>query len=629
MVLGAFRFGLSTSGRGLLLRDADEIAGWDVSGKVHNERVRSEAEFLEFIEATVRGRRAEAGYFVDGVTEMVLPPPARLDAATQALKVTPNIYPATSHTYSVSFHSCDLTRYPGRWSNMGAGVPFVKNSAQDASGVGDGGVQIITDSLGAWTNDCASAVNITYGGETATLKDPNDDINAIVYNDPGNHIAGSWTGSGVVATTFSQGGVTHMFDGFEWVSLSDTDIVFQNGYAGTEPAIGPAMIHEMGHAIGLRHADKDYVKSCSSSSPTFPCSISCSAETACVDGTQECSAAGTAIMTAAVQAAYGYTLKTYDQHAALALYPGGVCANPEYVEQDFDGDGKSDVFWRHGINGQNYLYRMNGQTVLSSTAMPTLDTGWSVAGTGDFNGDLKADIIWRNGGQIYLWQMNGNAILSQGFIGVLGDLNWQIVATADFNNDNRSDILWRHTLTGDNYLYLMNGFTVQTPGFIPQVPDQDWEVAAAADFTGDGKADILWRHMVTGQNYMWTMNGHTQTASNLSSTIADQNWQVAGAGDFSGDGKADILWKNEAEAYAYLHVMNGPSITSQGFIADVADTNWKVATVGDWNGNGKTDLLWRHNGNGDNYMYLMDTLTIVTPGFIPQVPDLAWTINAR
>src|SRR5439155_7943251 len=36
------------------------------------------------------------------------------------------------------------------------------------------------------------------------------------------------------------------------------------------------------------------------------------------------------------------------------------------VRADFDGDGRSDVLWRNASTGENYLYFMNGTTILGS-----------------------------------------------------------------------------------------------------------------------------------------------------------------------------------------------------------------------------------------------------------------------
>src|SRR5712692_7122437 len=76
---------------------------------------------------------------------------------------------------------------------------------------------------------------------------------------------------------------------------------------------------------------------------------------------------------------------------------------------DFNNDGKSDIFWRNTATGQNYIYPMNGTTILGTEAYvrTVADQNWQVVGIGDFNGDGRADLLWRNSatGQNYIYPM--------------------------------------------------------------------------------------------------------------------------------------------------------------------------------------------------------------------------------
>lgn len=323
LTLGKFRFATTSRGYGVVVRDAEDIVGWDRDGKVHQEKVRLEAEFINFIQESVAGRGPKNRIGVDYEVEagdVLAPPvpdttPIRHQIATEAA--------SPSNTYSVRVWGCNGSSFPARWTTvqMLAGVQFFKNAVQNSTAAPDGtGVSIIQSALNAWTSDCASLVNIPYGGTTASLKNPADNVNAIVFNDPGNHVSGSWGGSGTIAITFSQAGATEDFDGGEWANFTDTDIVFQNGFPGNHAAMNTAMTHEVGHAIGLRHADKDFAQVCTIQPG---CVLSCNPEANCNPGTQECAA--TSIMTATANSALGFTLQAWDISAAGALYPGGSC----------------------------------------------------------------------------------------------------------------------------------------------------------------------------------------------------------------------------------------------------------------------------------------------------------------
>ena len=63
---------------------------------------------------------------------------------------------------------------------------------------------------------------------------------------------------------------------------------------------------------------------------------------------------------------------------------------------DFDGDGKSDILWRHRTTGDLWTWPMHGATQLSQTHIGSADVGYKVVGIGDYDGDGKADILLRH-----------------------------------------------------------------------------------------------------------------------------------------------------------------------------------------------------------------------------------------
>ncbi|MEA2163628.1 MAG: hypothetical protein QOK37_1755 [Thermoanaerobaculia bacterium] len=313
----------------------------------------------------------------------------------------------------------------------------------------------------------------------------------------------------------------------------------------------------------------------------------------------------------------------------LTFHLNSVPISASSRRNDFNGDGKSDILWRNASTGSNYMYLMNGLTLVTPGQINVVnDVNWKIAGTGDFDGDGKADVLWRNSatGSNYMYLMNGPSLANAGQINIVADQNWSIVGAGDFDGDGKSDILWRNSVTGSNYVYLMNGISIKAVGEINVIADQTWKVAGVGDFDGDGKADILWRNSASGSNYIYLMNGIALKNSGQVNVIADLNWKVVGTGDFDGDGKADILWRNSVTGDDYLYEMNGFAIKAPGAVNTVNDQNWAIVSTGDYNGDGRADILWRNASTGSDYMYLMNGFTIVTPGQVNVVNDPNWKI---
>ncbi|MBF0291313.1 MAG: S8 family serine peptidase [Nitrospinae bacterium] len=204
---------------------------------------------------------------------------------------------------------------------------------------------------------------------------------------------------------------------------------------------------------------------------------------------------------------------------------------------DFNGDGKSDILFRHAVSGETSIWFMNGEVKkgggrTSSTAGAyTSTTGWQVQGVGDFNGDGKSDILWRHAGtgKTIVWFMNGASVTNRAVTTVqagayTSTVGWQVQGAGDFNADGKSDILWRDAQTGRMAIWMMDGAKVSSGSYTSvdagvYTSTTGLHVSAIADYNGDGKSDILLRDAETGQTRVWTMNGSQVT----SDTATDVN----------------------------------------------------------------------------------------------------------
>jgi FG-GAP-like repeat len=284
---------------------------------------------------------------------------------------------------------------------------------------------------------------------------------------------------------------------------------------------------------------------------------------------------------------------------------------------DFNGDGKADILFRNS-DGSVALWLMNGLSSISTAGLIGPSAAWRVTHVADFNGDGKADILWRNSvdGTVAVWLMNGTTQISSTVL--LTAPNWSVTHVADFNGDGKADLLWRNSVDGTVAAWLMNGGSlISGAGLLVAA---DWSVTHVGDFNGDGKADLIWRR-TDGTTGMWLMNG--LAASSTAGLLgANPDWSVTHVGDLNGDGKADVLWRNtNGSVTAWL--MNGTSAASTAGIFG-ADPNWRITHLGDYNGDGKADLLWRNTTDGRIAMWLMNgTTTLSATGILGAS---SWTV---
>ena len=320
----------------------------------------------------------------------------------------------------------------------------------------------------------------------------------------------------------------------------------------------------------------------------------------------------------------------------------GSCANPNpnpnpnpasfANPDDFNGDCRSDILWRNSTSEEVYQWLMNGTTIASQGTPGGPTSDWVIQGAGDFDGDGKSDILWRNSGtgEVYQWLMNGTTIASQGTPGTVAPSSgWVIQGVGDFNGDGKADILWRNSTTGDVYIWQMNGTTIASQGDLGIVsPSSGWNIVGVGDFNGDGKADILWQNSTSGEIYIWLMNGISIASQGEVGVVSPSSgWVIQGVGDFDGNGTSDILWQNTTSGEVYIWLMNGTTITNQGSPFTLSPSSgWTIQGVGDYNGDGKADILWRNSSSGDVYIWLMNGTSIASQGDLGDVSS-SWQIT--
>ena len=277
-----------------------------------------------------------------------------------------------------------------------------------------------------------------------------------------------------------------------------------------------------------------------------------------------------------------------------------------------DNNLRTDLAW-HRTTGENVLWQLEGTQIVNVPFLKLLtDPGAQIVATGDLTGDGFTDLVWRNGitGANFIWSLDaaGN-FLNQIDLPPVLDTNWKIGGTGDFNADGNTDIVFRNQASGENVVWIMSGTTLAGIEFLPPVVDPSWEIQATGDFDLDGRPDIVFRNQVSGDNVVWFMNGTTFAGLEFLPSVTDTNWRIRGTGDFNRDGQTDIFWHNFANGDSLVWNLNRVAFSGQlNFLLNVPDLAWTPtapvtrvlpAVVRDLGGNQSAPFaIGALNGNG-------------------------------
>lgn len=315
---------------------------------------------------------------------------------------------------------------------------------------------------------------------------------------------------------------------------------------------------------------------------------------------------------------------------------------------DFNGDGKIDILWDHklgdsvtqssGISRNLWLSNGDGSfTIIYNVAQQNGYYGGFVPYIADFNGDGRSDIFWdhkgtnnlSSGSSRIIWFSTGAGTVSTfNIYGNAGGLDGYYIGyephIADFNGDGIADILMDHKtqangqssgVARDILLGNGNGGFSQVVNVAGQNGYYGSYVPHIGDFNGDGKADILWDHKLsTGQSsgisrVIWAGKGDGSFA--LVPNPMGQDGYYGGfipyLADFNGDGKTDIFWDsalNDGQSSGSSRILwlskgsGSYGVAEFGIYGNLAQRDGQygnyVPEIADFTGDGKADIFWDH-----------------------------------
>lgn len=247
------------------------------------------------------------------------------------------------------------------------------------------------------------------------------------------------------------------------------------------------------------------------------------------------------------------------------------------VDNDFDGDGRSDLAVYDPAAGRWYIRRTAGKMIAlgapwGSSAMTPIP--------GEYNGDGLADLAVydRPSGRWYIRTLAGKGItFGERWGGPLLRGVW-----GDYDGDALADLPLFETSRGEWFIRSRAGGSHLVSGL-------DWGsrdmTPVSGDYNGDEIRDLAAYHAASGRWYIRSLAG---TKPVLAFAL---QWGAAGmfpvSGDFDGDGRHDLALYQPAGGRWYIRSLTGAKPLAFGLQWGGANM---IPVSGDYDGDGRHDL---------------------------------------
>ena len=319
-------------------------------------------------------------------------------------------------------------------------------------------------------------------------------------------------------------------------------------------------------------------------------------------------------------------------------YTGVAAFGPQFVKDDHNGDGRSDVAWFYEPGRKSAIWNVLPSLVSGGyTSINPGSVDSDLVGTGDVDADGKADMLWYNkvSNRYTIWKMDGANAAATEIVRYVGT-DWVPIAFTDINGDRKADCVFRRTGDGKTEIavWLMDGTSIVS-GVLTSFP-ATYTAAFVGNFDSDAAGELILRKggsaIDAGALFISQFTGATPSAPTRmlnglgsSEPALSSALQIEGAADTDADGIDDLIVRGNDTISRWK--IGASAVQSKAAIFSGTGSYWTIVGFPDFDGDRRRGILFR-GGGGETWSWELNGAAIVRSGALNTV-DPTWKIATK